>query len=97
MENNNENKELRKAIVNGEEPAKGFFSRLLSGVIDQCVVVGSSLIAMLIMDGILRLAGYYIADRIPVFFILYVVANIVYPTILQGTRLRSTLGNRLFR
>lgn len=96
MENNNQSRDLNKDLTNGEG-IKGFFSRLMSGVIDQCVVVACSLITVLIIDGIVRLGGYYIAERIPVFFMVYVLANIIYPTILQGTKLRATLGNRLFR
>lgn len=113
MENNNQEnreKEIEKIIdtnketkVEGEKvnsseaPVKGFFSRLMTGVIDQCIVIGSSLIALLIMDGVVKLLGYYIVERVPVFFILYVAANIIYPLIMQGTRFRSTFGNRLFR
>ncbi|WP_297518165.1 hypothetical protein [uncultured Clostridium sp.] len=113
MENNNqENKEVeiekiletdkgtmveKTEIKVSKEPVKGFFSRLMTGVIDQCIVIGSSLIALLIMDGIYKLLGYYIVDRVPVFFILYVAANIIYPLIMQGTRFRATFGNRLFR
>lgn len=100
MENNNQNNvnnvNIKKANVEGES-TKGFFSRLMSGVVDQCVVVGSSLIALLIIDLAVKPFGYHVVDRIPVFFILYVLANIIYPTILLGTKLRATLGNRLFR
>ncbi|MGL4762004.1 MAG: hypothetical protein ACRC6T_10800 [Sarcina sp.] len=111
MENNNqENKEIETIVEtdkeikveNGknkfsEKPVKGFFSRLMTGVIDQCIVIGSSLIALLIIDGVVKLLGYYIVERVPLFFILYVVANIIYPLIMQGTRFRATFGNRLFR
>ena len=84
-------------MKSSEAPVKGFFSRLMTGVIDQCIVIGSSLIALLILDGAIKLLGYYIVERVPVFFILYVAANIIYPLIMQGTRFRSTFGNRLFR
>ncbi|MGL4654748.1 MAG: hypothetical protein ACRCWM_02510 [Sarcina sp.] len=108
MENNNqENEKLNNEVVENKveskefkssgEPVKGFFSRLMTGVIDQCIVIGSSLIALLIMDGVVRLLGYYIVERVPVFFLLYVLANIIYPLIMQGTRFRATFGNRLFR
>lgn len=107
MENNNqENEKLDDKVLqkaenkqsnSSEEPVKGFFSRLMTGVIDQCIVIGGSLIALLIMDGVVRLLGYYIVERVPVFFILYVLANIIYPLIMQGTRFRATFGNRLFR
>lgn len=108
MENNQENKELEEnieqvtiineeVVVEEENSTKGFFSRLMSGVVDQCVVIICSLAALLIMDGVLRLMGYYVDERIPVFFIIYILANIIYPTIMQGTKLRMTLGNRLFR
>lgn len=105
---NKDNKELEKdieevtiineeIIVDEKNPTKGFFSRLMSGVVDQCAVIICSLAALLIMDGVLRLMGYYVDERIPVFFIIYILANIIYPTIMQGTKLRMTLGNRLFR
>ncbi|MGL5634035.1 MAG: hypothetical protein ACRCX8_08885 [Sarcina sp.] len=87
---------VEKKIVN-EVPTKNFFARLLSGVVDQCIVVASSLIIVLIMDGILRLIGYYIEERISIFFLVYVLANIIYPTIMQGTRFRTTFGNKLFK
>lgn len=105
---NKDNKELEKdieevtiineeIIVDEKNTTKGFFSRLMSGVVDQCAVIICSLAALLIMDGVLRLMGYYVDERIPVFFIIYILANIIYPTIMQGTKLRMTLGNRLFR
>ena len=94
MENNNQEDIKNNSL---EEPVKGFFSRLMTGVIDQCIVIGSSLIALLIMDGFVRLLGYYIVERVPLFFLLYVLANIIYPLIMQGTRFRATFGNRLFR
>lgn len=109
MENNQENKELEQnveevTIINNDEKividkntTKGFFARLMSGIVDQCAVLICSLAALLIMDGVLRLIGYYVEDRIPVFFIIYILANIIYPTIMQGTRYKTTLGNKLFR
>ena len=107
MENNKNAEEVKDIKVGAEktaitknakvEPVKGFFSRLMSGVIDQCVVVGSSLIALLIIDLAVKPFGYAVIERIPLFFILYVVANILYPTILLGTKIRTTLGNKLFK
>lgn len=100
---NEKNKEIEideiqvDAVEINKIETKGFFARLISSIVDQCIVVACSLILILIMDGILRLAGYYIDERVPIFFILYVLANIIYPTIMQGTRFKTTFGNKLFR
>lgn len=93
----NSNQESRELINNESTGEKGFFSRLMSAVLDQCIVVACSFASLLIIDGCSRLFGYYITERVEVFFIVYVLTNIIYPTIMQGTRFKTTFGNRLFR
>lgn len=79
------------------EDSKGvkFFKRILSGVMDQIIVVAISLAAIVLFDLILRLVGLYIAERQPIFLIIYVIINILYYPICESTKLNKTIGKKV--
>lgn len=72
-----------------------FLKRVLSGVIDQIILIAISLILLLVFNGILKLFGFYIAEREPMFFILYVIANILYGPICKLSKLNTTIGTKI--
>lgn len=72
-----------------------FFKRVLSGIIDQIIVIVISLILLLVFNFILKLFGFYIAEREPMFFILYVITNILYGPICKLSKLNTTIGTKI--
>ncbi|MGL5381417.1 hypothetical protein [Clostridium sp.] len=76
-----------------EEVTKpSFFKRLLTAGIDQMVVIASSLIGLLLFDLILRLFGFYIVERQPMFLIVYIIMNVIYGPICESLKSQKTLG-----
>ncbi|WP_300349200.1 hypothetical protein [Clostridium sp.] len=76
-----------------------FFKRLIEGVIDQTIVLLLSLGGFFIVDLLMRPFGYKISPegRIPFYFIIFVVMNIIYRAIMEGKKFKLTLGEKVFR
>ncbi|WP_291648787.1 RDD family protein [Clostridium sp.] len=71
-----------------------FIKRLLAATIDQIVAIALALLLLLVFDLILRFVGLYIAERQPMFLIIYVITNILYSTICESTKLGRTIGKK---
>ncbi|GAA0109999.1 RDD family protein [Clostridium tertium] len=106
--NNDEvnNEELNKDIevteednaINGEVKEDGkavkFIKRLLAATIDQIVAIAFALLLLLVFDFLLKFVGFYIAQRQPMFLVIYVITNILYSTICESTKLGRTIGKK---
>lgn len=106
--NNDEvnNEELNKDIevteednaINGEVKEDGkavkFIKRLLAATIDQIVAIAFALLLLLIFDFLLKFVGFYIAQRQPMFLVIYVITNILYSTICESTKIGRTIGKK---
>ena len=106
--NNDEvnNEDLNKDIevteednaINGEVKEDGkavkFIKRLLAATIDQIVAIAFALLLLLIFDFLLKFVGFYIAQRQPMFLVIYVITNILYSTICESTKLGRTIGKK---
>ncbi len=81
------------------EKETSFFKRLLEGIIDQTVVLLLSLAAFFIVDLLMRPFGYKISleGRIPFYFVIFVIMNILYRAIMEGRKFKLTLGEKVFR
>lgn len=79
-----------------EEDSKAlkFFKRILAGVIDQIISIAVALLLLIVTDLVLKLFGFYIALREPMFLIMYIIVNIVYGPICESTKLRETIGKK---
>ena len=79
-----------------EEDSKAlkFFKRILAGVIDQIISIAVALLLLIVTDLVLKLFGFYIASREPMFLIMYVIVNIIYGPICASTKLRDTIGKK---
>ncbi len=80
-----------------ENKKQGFFSKIMVEVANQCCIIISALILLAIFDGAFKIFGYYIAERVPLFFLLYLIMNICYRPILESSKLKATVGNKLFK
>lgn len=89
----------KKDIGEQGEKKSSFFKRILEGVIDQTVLLLLSLAAFFIVDLIMRPFGYKISaeGRIPFYFIIFVIMNILYRAIMEGRKFKLTLGEKVFR
>ena len=72
-----------------------FLKRILASVADQIIAIALSLASIVLFDLILRLFGLYIADRQPMFLIIYVIVNILYSPICESTKLGKTIGKKV--
>lgn len=72
-----------------------FIKRVLATTIDQIISLTLALGLLLLFDGILKLVGFYIASRQPMFLIMYVIANILYTPICESTKLKGTIGKKI--
>lgn len=100
------NEELNKDIevteednaINEEVKEDGkavkFIKRLLAATIDQIVAIAFALLLLLIFDFLLKFVGFYIAQRQPMFLVIYVITNILYSTICESTKLGRTIGKK---
>ncbi|MCR1951851.1 RDD family protein [Clostridium sp. DSM 100503] len=93
------NEEVNNEEVNNEEvkedgKAVKFIKRLLAATIDQIVAIALALLLLLVFDFLLKFAGFYIAQRQPMFLIIYVITNILYSTICESTKLGRTIGKK---
>ena len=89
----------KKDISEKGEKNTSFFKRILEGVIDQTVVLLLSLAAFFIVDLLMRPFGYKISleGRIPFYFVIFVIRNILYRAIMEGRKFKLTLGEKVFR
>lgn len=84
----------------GEETEKNdskimkFIKRSLASAIDQIIVISISLLLLVVFDFALRALGFYVTQRQPIFFIIYVLVNIVYEAICSSTKLKKTIGKK---
>lgn len=90
--------EVKDVIEKAEKKKnkKGFFNKLIVGVVDQAFLLAVSLGVLFIFDFVLRFLGYEVIDRVGVYFIIYVLANILYTPILMSSSLKATIGNKIF-
>lgn len=89
----------KKDISEKVEKETSFFKRILEGIIDQTVVLLLSLAAFFIVDLLMRPFGYKISleGRIPFYFVIFVIMNILYRAIMEGRKFKLTLGEKVFR
>lgn len=68
---------------------------LLSGVIDQIAVSLMALATLVIFNLVLKLFGYYIAEKQPMFLIIYVIINIIYPVVCKRLKIKVKIGEKV--
>ena len=100
VENDNLDQNVIEEMLTVEEVQEDsktikFLKRILASVADQIIAVALSLISIVLFDLILRLFGLYIADRQPMFLIIYVIVNILYSPICESTKLGKTIGKKV--
>ena len=88
-----------KDVIEKAEKKKnksGFLNKLIVGVVDQAFLLAVSLGVLFVFDFVIRFIGYKVADRVGIYFIIYVLANVLYSPILTSSSLKATIGNKIF-
>ena len=96
--------EEKKGLLEGFEDENeivksktGFFKDVLSGIIDQILAIAISLLLLVAFDAIIKLIGFYVAEREPMFLIMYIITNVLYRPILKASKLKETIGGKLIK
>ncbi|MDV4149957.1 hypothetical protein R0131_03825 [Clostridium sp. AL.422] len=79
-----------------KDDSKGirFLKKILAGAIDQIISIALSLLLLIVVDLLLKLFGFYIVEREPMFLIMYIIVNIIYGPICASTKLKDTIGRK---
>lgn len=72
-----------------------FIKEILVGAVDQIVSIVSALVILIVFNLILKIFGYYIAEKEPMFLIMYVLVNIIYAPLCKKSKFKSTVGKKL--
>ncbi|GAB6169323.1 hypothetical protein JCM1393_17830 [Clostridium carnis] len=80
-------KEPKKIVI--------IFKKLLAGVIDQIITIAIALLLLMVFDLILRLVGFYIVEREPMFLVMYIISNIIYTPICESLKIKKTIGRKI--
>lgn len=98
--------EEKKGLVEGFEDENeneiienkpGFLKNVLSGIIDQILAIAISLLLLVAFDAIIKMIGFYVAEREPMFLIMYIITNVLYRPILKASKLKETIGGKLIK
>lgn len=87
-------KEFAEEKVKKESKVVKFLKKVLAGTIDQIISIALALVLLIVLDLLLKLFGFQIAQREPIFLIVYVIVNIIYGPICTSTKLKDTIGRK---
>lgn len=93
--NEEENKVVEENLSTEIANENNFIKRFLSATMDQIITLALALVLLLLFDGILRLTGFYVAERQPIFLVVYIITNILYTSICESTKLKKTIGKKI--
>lgn len=90
-----DNTNIDKKKVSVEVDANpSYIKRLFATILDQAIVLGISAIILMIFDFIIGFIGYMVMEPTTILFIIDVIVNIIYQSILQSKD-RRTIGKRI--
>lgn len=89
--------EAKASLLNMEKKESSLLSKILTAtVVDTIAIAAISAILVLLFNGLLRLlAGYYVADYEGVYIIAFLIVMILYPVLMQTSKYKKTLGQKL--
>ncbi|WP_051624233.1 RDD family protein [Clostridium akagii] len=90
------NSEIQDDKINVNERVT-FLPSLISSIVDQALIAAIAGVVLFIANFIMQFAGYYIAEKLQMFIILYVICNIIYISVFEASRLSATPGKVLLK
>ncbi|KEI04045.1 hypothetical protein IRP63_04365 [Clostridium botulinum] len=80
---------------NNLESKMTFKDTFVSNLVDILVTLGLSIVALFIIDGILRVtAGYYVTEKVQMTAIIYLIISLIYTSVMQ-IKSCDTIGMRV--
>ena len=89
-------KEENESAINNEVKEPSLLKRILCNVLDQTVLISVSSIALIVFDFLIKFIGYMVVMPLGVLLIIYFIANSIYVPILKKSKLKRTLGEKVF-
>ncbi|MGL5244850.1 MAG: hypothetical protein ACRC7R_06740, partial [Sarcina sp.] len=89
--------EVKDVVEKVDDKKPNFLKRLMQSIIDESIILVVALGLLFLSDLILRVFGLFIAERVPFYFIVFVLANVIYAPILKSTKLRCTIGEKILK
>lgn len=86
---------LAEEIELENEVKPSFVKEILIGVVDQIVSLVAALVILFVFNLIIKIFGYYVAEKEPMFLIMYVIVNIIYSPICNKLKLKQTVGRKI--
>lgn len=92
-------KEVQDEEVKEMKKKSTFGSNLLASILDQVFCVGISIIILFITSAIINMFGYrfVLLGNYNMFFIIYILVNILYNPIIMASKLKNTFGRTLLK
>lgn len=87
--------EIKQEEIKTEGKVFYYIKTILSGVVDQILVVGIALLLFVGFVFILKAIGYEIVGRDEMFLIMYILTNVLYYPLSQEFLEGRTLGKRI--
>lgn len=79
------------------EKKVSFGDAFIATLVDIITVGLISSIGLFIFNVILKVAGYYVKDVIPMFLIIYLIVTLLYTSIMESSKNADTIGKRIAR
>jgi RDD family. len=79
------------------EKKVSFGDAFIATLVDIITVGLISAIGLFIFNVILKVAGYYVKDVIPMFLIIYLIVTLLYTSIMESSKNADTIGKRVAR
>jgi lipopolysaccharide/colanic/teichoic acid biosynthesis glycosyltransferase len=83
-------------IINEEVKEPSLLKKLFSNILDQSLIIALSSILLIIFDFLIKFVGYMVVMPLGVLLIIYFIVNSLYSPILKNTRIKKTLGEKIF-
>lgn len=90
-----EDSERKDYAVTTKKKGNVFLKRFEAVVIDQIFTGAVAYILLLVFDIAIRFGlGYYVENMVGMYLIFFIVCSIIYPLIIESTKLGSTIGRK---
>lgn len=81
---------------NTEVKETSLLKKIFSNVLDQSLIIALSSILLIIFDFLIKFIGYMVVMPLGVLLIIYFIVNSLYSPILKNSKLKKTLGEKVF-
>lgn len=102
-----EGEEAVEAIVNDEQETEvksetkksrvSFLKSFSAVIVDEVIIGIISVIVLYIFDALLKLGGYFVAQRVGMLLLIFVVVSVLYTSIMEAGKQGKTVGKRLLK